>query len=103
MSGLSSAAKVRAALTTSLFLTLVLIFVPLLTGWRTVSFADPVLRAAANAMLDVLEKRFERAQVSDWSGIRGVIVLGGQPDRYREAYRLAAAHPHLAIVISGPS
>jgi uncharacterized SAM-binding protein YcdF (DUF218 family) len=74
-----------------------------LTGWRVVSFADPVLRAAANAMLDVLEKRFERAQVSDWSGIRGVIVLGGQPDRYREAYRLAAAHPHLAIVISGPS
>jgi uncharacterized SAM-binding protein YcdF (DUF218 family) len=93
----------RWVLAAGLFLAMALIAVPLFTDWRVVSIADPALRILAHAGLDVLERRFARAQVEDWSGVVGVIVLGGQPDRFWEAFQLASAHPHLRVIVSGAS
>jgi uncharacterized SAM-binding protein YcdF (DUF218 family) len=50
-----------------------------------------------------LEARFERPTVDTWTAIRGLVVLGGQPARLKEALRLMRSHPHLRLVVSGPS
>ena len=51
----------------------------------------------------MLEDRIPRARIEDWSQIKGLIVLGGHPSRYLEAFALAEQHPSLRIVISGAS
>jgi uncharacterized SAM-binding protein YcdF (DUF218 family) len=50
-----------------------------------------------------LEARFERPALDNWAAIRGLVVLGGQPARLKEALRLVRDHPRLRLVISGPS
>jgi len=54
------------------------------------------------AMVHALESRFERTDVDDWGRISGLVVLGGTTQRVHEALRLAAVHPHLRLVFSGP-
>jgi uncharacterized SAM-binding protein YcdF (DUF218 family) len=49
-----------------------------------------------------LETRFERPAVDNWTAIRGLVLLGGQPARLNEAFRLMRDHPHLHLVVSGP-
>lgn len=47
-----------------------------------------------------LERRFERADIRDWRSVTGVVSLGGNPARVREAGRLARLHPHLRVVLA---
>jgi len=61
------------------------------------------LRAVADTLLGVLERRFQQPALDDWQAITGIIVLGGHPSRINEGVRLAELHPNLRIVISGPS
>ncbi len=71
--------------------------------WREIPYAEALAQKGATAMVSILERRFERPRIEDWSGVTGLVVLGGNPPRYKEAFRLAEAYPHLRIVISGPS
>jgi len=48
-----------------------------------------------------LEARFERPALDNWGTIRGLVVLGYQPERLKEALRLMRDHPHLRLVMSG--
>ncbi len=64
---------------------------------------DGVTRLSATRMIAVLEGRFARPGTVDWSTVTGLIVLGGAPERFTEAFRLAREHPHLRVVISGAS
>jgi hypothetical protein len=57
---------------------------------------------AEHWLTSALEARFERPHVDNWVAIRGVVVLGGQPARLREALRLMHDHRHLRLVMSGP-
>lgn len=59
--------------------------------------------ALGDALVAPLETRFARVAVDDWTGITGLVVLGGSPTRSGEALRLAEAHPHLRVIHSGPS
>ena len=54
-------------------------------------------------LVRVLEQRFTPAPIADWTHVRGLIVAGGSLARAEEAFRLAALHPHLRIILSGPS
>jgi uncharacterized SAM-binding protein YcdF (DUF218 family) len=54
-------------------------------------------------LTSALEARFERPALDNWAAIRGLVVLGGQPARLKEALRLMRDHPHLRLVMSGPS
>jgi uncharacterized SAM-binding protein YcdF (DUF218 family) len=56
---------------------------------------------SADTLLTTLEQRFPRADIGDAEGIAGVIALGGNPDRLREAARLALLFPHLKVVVTG--
>ena len=59
--------------------------------------------AIGRTLVDILEQRFERAQVQDWAKVTGIVVPGGTPTRTVEAMRLARLHPHLKIVLNGPN
>jgi uncharacterized SAM-binding protein YcdF (DUF218 family) len=52
-------------------------------------------------MLRRLEQRFKRGEIVDWHSIKGVVVLGGGLERYREAAYLAHRHVHLKVVLAG--
>jgi uncharacterized SAM-binding protein YcdF (DUF218 family) len=54
-------------------------------------------------LTSALEARFQRPAVDNWAAIRGLVVLGGQPARLKEALGLMRDHPHLRLVMSGPS
>lgn len=54
------------------------------------------------SLVSALETRFARAPITEWSRITGVVVPGGTTVRTAEAIRLARAHPHLRIVLTGP-
>ena len=49
----------------------------------------------------VLETRFPRASLGDARSLAGIVVLGGGEERLREAGRLARAHDHLRVFVSG--
>jgi uncharacterized SAM-binding protein YcdF (DUF218 family) len=51
--------------------------------------------------LAALEGRFARPEIGDAAAITGVIALGGNDDRIREAGRLARRYPHMLVVVSG--
>ncbi|RTL72224.1 MAG: YdcF family protein [Hyphomicrobiales bacterium] len=83
--------------------------------WRAVGLAAALSVAGASvalpaqtrtrldrSLVSALETRFARAPVTDWSRITGVVVPGGTTVRTAEAIRLARAHPHLRIVLTGP-
>ncbi len=53
-------------------------------------------------LVNVLEQRFGRADIRDWSRVTGLVVAGGAPTRVAEALRLARMHAHLKIVLTGP-
>ncbi len=57
----------------------------------------------ARWLTSALEKRFERPSFDNWTAIRGLVVLGGQPARLKEAIRLLHDHPHLRLIVSGPN
>lgn len=54
-------------------------------------------------LTSTLETRFERPALENWTEIRGLVVLGGQQARLKEALRLMRDHPHLRLVVSGLS
>lgn len=64
---------------------------------------NAVARHALGSLTSALETRFDRPVIDDWSDVRGVVALGGQPARLREALRLMRDHPHLRLVVSGPN
>jgi len=84
-----------------------------LAGVRTkaISFASVVALASAAAahprmplaerVVVHLEHRFPRVIVEDGREFLGAIALGGNPDRVREAGRLARLFPHLLVIVSG--
>jgi len=74
-----------------------------LSGVFAAIFVQPIIIHAAQWLTSSLETRFERPAVDDWTAISGLVVLGGQPARLKEALRLARDHPHLRVVLSGPS
>jgi hypothetical protein len=53
-------------------------------------------------LTSALETSFERPALDNWAAFRGLVVLGGQPARLKEALRLMRDHPHLRLVMSGP-
>ena len=57
--------------------------------------------AVTHALIQILEARFERADIADPATLTGVIALGGDDERIRETGRLARRFPHLRIFISG--
>lgn len=57
--------------------------------------------ALAERVLVHLEHRFARVNIGDGRDFLGVIALGGNPDRVREAGRLALQFSHLLVVVSG--
>ena len=57
--------------------------------------------SVADRVVAQLQNRFSRPDVGDGAGFVGVIALGGNPDRVREAGRLASMHPHLRVLASG--
>jgi uncharacterized SAM-binding protein YcdF (DUF218 family) len=78
---------------------LVVLLSALFVSW----YGDAVARHALQRLTSALETRFERPAIDDWSAIRGLVVLGGQPARLQEALRLMGDHPHLRLVVSGPN
>jgi hypothetical protein len=56
---------------------------------------------SADYLVTRLEQRFVRAPIGNGAGLVGVIALGGNPDRIREAGRLARLYPHMLVVVSG--
>ncbi len=80
-----------------------LLLAALLFGWRQIPYGEVAARRGAEALIAILENRFKRPEIADWSAIKGLVVLGGAPSRFEEALRLAAAHPDLRVVVSGPA
>jgi uncharacterized SAM-binding protein YcdF (DUF218 family) len=82
---------------------------PFSRAWRAVYLATIIAPAVwLAAGLDIpamlvapLERRFERAEILDAEGLKGIIALGGGEERMREAGRLARRYPHLRVFISG--
>ncbi len=73
-----------------------------LFSWRRIPYAEVLAQRSAAALVSILESRFDRAPIEDWSKVKGLVVPGGDfYRRYDEALRLAVAHPHLRIVVSG--
>lgn len=64
---------------------------------------DELTRLSTKRMIAVLESRFTAPRIDDWKQVTGLVVLGGAPDRYPEAFRLMAEHPHLRVIVSGAS
>jgi uncharacterized SAM-binding protein YcdF (DUF218 family) len=56
---------------------------------------------SASSLITTLEQRFPRVHIGSGHGIAGVIALGGNPDRIREAGRLASLYPHFKVVVTG--
>jgi uncharacterized SAM-binding protein YcdF (DUF218 family) len=74
----------------------------LLIQWPFPHF-QALFHGTVKAFSSALESRFERVSVANWAEIRGIIVLGGNPSRLKEAFRLMEAQPQLSVIISGPS
>jgi uncharacterized SAM-binding protein YcdF (DUF218 family) len=55
----------------------------------------------ANLLVQLLEDRFRRPDVTTFDKVTGIIVLTGRNNRLVEAGRLARDYPRLPIVISG--
>ena len=53
------------------------------------------------ALITVLEGAFARPDIGAGEKFTGIVALGGNPDRIREAGRLARQYPHLRVIISG--
>lgn len=87
--------RLRSALVGLLLLLLLGLFASL-CGKATAS-------CVARWLTSALETRFERPSFDNWTAIRGLVVLGGQPARLKEAIRLLHDHPHLRLVVSGPN
>jgi uncharacterized SAM-binding protein YcdF (DUF218 family) len=70
-----------------------------------VAFASGPIAAARLSVADhvvaQLQTRFHAPDLGDGSAFVGVIALGGNPDRVREAGRLSSMHAHLRVLISG--
>jgi uncharacterized SAM-binding protein YcdF (DUF218 family) len=56
---------------------------------------------ASDMLIALLEQRFPRADIGNAHDVAGVIALGGNPDRIREAARLAQLYPHLQVIVTG--
>ncbi len=91
------AAVLCAALTATLFI----LAGSILRVWPVPSMFDVVSRQTATSLVGILDRRFRQPQIEDWNSVTGLVVLGGAPQRFTEALRLAAAHPHLRVTISG--
>jgi uncharacterized SAM-binding protein YcdF (DUF218 family) len=59
------------------------------------------LWSIGDVLIPPLERRFQRADLTDPSRFTGVIALGGGEERIREAGRLARRFPHLRVAITG--
>jgi uncharacterized SAM-binding protein YcdF (DUF218 family) len=94
MTGIRSKRRYRSFLVSMLLICISGLFASFY-GEATSLYAEQWLTSA-------LEARFERPAVDNWAAIRGVVVLGGQPTRLREALRLMRDHAHLRLVMSGP-
>jgi DUF218 domain len=66
-------------------------------------YGDAIASHTLQRLTSSLETRFDRPAIDDWSAIRGLVALGGQPARLREALLLMGDHPHLRLVVSGPN
>jgi uncharacterized SAM-binding protein YcdF (DUF218 family) len=64
-------------------------------------YGEATVLYAAQWLTLALEARFERPALDNWATIRGLVVLGGDPARLKEALRLIRDHPHLRLVMSG--
>jgi uncharacterized SAM-binding protein YcdF (DUF218 family) len=95
--------KRAAVLCSAVTIGLVVLAGSFLRVWPAPAMFDAVSHQTATRLVDILESRFTQPQIRDWSRVTGLIVLGGAPQRFSEAIRLAAAHPHLRVVISGAS
>lgn len=73
----------------------------LILGGTGVAANDPPAMLSA-PLVAHLEQRFSRADVADWTSVTGIVVACGNVNRVVEAMRLAAAYPHLRVVLSGP-
>jgi uncharacterized SAM-binding protein YcdF (DUF218 family) len=93
------AAMTRRLIRSVLAGVLMVLLSALFTSW----YGDAVARHALQRLTSALETRFERPAIDDWSAIRGLVALGGQPGRLEEAFRLMRDHPHLRLVVSGPN
>ncbi len=80
-----------------------LVLAAVLFFWRNTPYGEAQMHKGAGVLVSILESRFGRPRIEDWTAIQGLVVLGGQPSRFAEAFRLAEAHPNLRLVISGPS
>jgi uncharacterized SAM-binding protein YcdF (DUF218 family) len=65
-------------------------------------YGDALARHALERLTSALETRFERPEIDDWNTLHGLVALGGQQERLKEALRLMRNHPHLRLVVSGP-
>ena len=59
-------------------------------------------QSVATRIAGRLESRFERRPLSEGSVLTGIIALGGNPDRAREALRIARFFPEAKVILSGP-
>lgn len=82
---------------------LILVVLILSSGLLASLCGEAVSLCAQEWLTSALERGVERPSVGDWSAIRGLVVLGGQPERLQEALRLVGEHPHLRLVVSGPN
>ena len=77
-----------------------------MTGiWAGMSLSSAAvsLKEAALARVALkLENRFARPPLNDGRSITGIIVLGGSPERAKEALKLARHHPSAVVILSGP-
>lgn len=80
----------------------VAIFASTLIGVGLLLAATRPLEAAFTRLAQTLETRFQRVAIADHIHVTGIVMLGGGPDRAREALRLARLHPHARVILSGP-
>jgi hypothetical protein len=66
-------------------------------------FCHPVhlLRFLSNFLVQPLEQRFRRNEISNWRDLDGLIVLTGGKERLLEAAHLARQHSNLRVVVAG--
>jgi uncharacterized SAM-binding protein YcdF (DUF218 family) len=76
----------------------------LLISFGVVLCAQLLARAyqpIVNLLVETLEQRFKRADITTFRGLNGIIVLIGGDKRLAEAGRLARENPEFRVVISG--
>jgi uncharacterized SAM-binding protein YcdF (DUF218 family) len=76
----------------------------LLISFGVVLCAQLLARAyqpIVNLLVETLERRFKRADITTFKGLNGIIVLIGGDKRLAEAGRLARENPEFRVVISG--